>query len=127
MGFIDEEGRIFVTINILDLTILILIVVLIASLFLYPKFPSQLKEHKDVVFQMYFKGAQLSAVKSDFSPNSFQYAVGKQIFVPGNKLIATYEKRDKAVITSVKEVTDELGDINFIVTINASLEVDAER
>lgn len=123
MAFIGEKGRIFGIINVLDLAILSFIVIFITALFLYSKFPLQLKEHRDVIFQMYFEGGYASGVPYI---DKVPYAIGQQVFVPGTELIATYEKRDKAVITSVKEVTDGLGNINFLVTINASLEVDAE-
>ncbi len=126
MVIIDDKGRIFGIINILDLAILSFVFILVASLFLYSKFPPQLKEHRDVVFQMYFKGAPLTAVNEIFALGHVQYAIGKQVFVPGTKLIATYAKQDKAVITAVKEITDEFGDVNFLITINASLEVDVD-
>lgn len=124
MAFIDEKGRIFGIINILDLTILSFIVIFIAALFLSSKYPPQLKEHRDVIFQMYFEGGPYASGVPYIE--KVPYAIGQQVFVPGAELIATYEKRDKAVITSVKEVTDDRGNINFLVTINASLEVDAE-
>ncbi len=126
MVIVDEKGRIFGIMNILDLAILSFMFILVASLFLYTKFPPQLKEHRDVVFQMYFKGAPLTAINDAFAPQIAPYAVGTQIFVPGTELIATYAKRDKAVITAVQKISDHYGNIDFLVTINGSLEVDAE-
>lgn len=114
MDIIDEKGRIFGIFNILDVVILSFVLILVASLFLYTKFPPKFKEHKDVVFQMYFADVP--------------YAVGKQVFVLGTPLIATYAKQDKAVIIAVREVISNYttGYITFLITINASLEIDGD-
>ncbi len=119
MEVIDEKGRFFGLINILDLAILMFIIIFVASLFLYSKYPPQLKEHRDVLFQMYFP----------YIPD----AIGQQVFVPGTPLVATYAKDDTAVIVDVKEFILYIQDptissntTGFLITINGSLEVDAE-
>ncbi|MEK6867440.1 MAG: DUF4330 family protein [Nanoarchaeota archaeon] len=119
MPLIDDKGKIFGIINILDLALLSFFLVLVLSLFLYSKYPLQIKEHKEVTFQIVFTG--------------FPDAIAEGVFVPGTPLIASYAKEDKATITAVQKVILYLYDVggrynltSYIVTINSSLEVDAE-
>lgn len=113
MPIIDDKGRIFGIINILDLAILTFVFILVLSSLLYNKFPPQLKEHRNVTFQMYFSDVPA--------------AIGQQVFVPGMPLIATYAKSDKAVITAMQEIINSVnGKTDFLITINASLEVDVD-
>jgi hypothetical protein len=111
MSLVDDQGKIFGILNLFDLTIFVITLVIIASLLLYVYYPLQLKEHQNVVFQMYF---------------DVPYAIGRQVFIPGNEFIATYERRDRVVIIDTKQITNINGDIDFLVTVNASLEIDSD-
>jgi len=131
MRIISDEGKVLGLINLIDLAVLLFIILIITTLVMYAYFPPQIKEHKEVILQIYFP--------------EVPYTIGDQIFVEGNEFIATFKKEDKATIVSSKRLGLETSDnlittknafqdfpadfgpvTNFIVTVNASLEVDVE-
>lgn len=112
MALVDDEGRIFGILNLFDALILSCILILVASLFLYSKYPLKLKEHREVIFQMYFE--------------NIPDAIVQQVFVPGTPLIATYAQEDTAVIIGAKKIPPLNGSSVILVTFNGSLEVDSD-
>lgn len=119
MPLIDDKGKIFGTINIIDFVILSFVLVFVLSLFLYSKYPLHLKEHQDATFQVVF--------------TNIPDAIAQEVFVPGTPLIATYSKKDNAVITTIEKVILYRHDIegkynvtSYLLTLNGSLEIDAD-
>lgn len=143
MQFINDKGRFLGLLNILDLAVLLFAVLVIITLYIYAYSPPRILEHEEVLLQMYFPDVP--------------YAVGQQVFIPGNEFVATYRKGDrmtiidadytyygvnclsndasfKALYCKYDSFQQAFQDIpsrpeyeaDYFVTINASLEIDAE-
>src|SRR3989338_1719592 len=128
MQIITEKGKLFGILNIFDLAVLLFVALLVTTTYVYTHTPPRVREHQEVVFQMYFIGVP--------------YSVGQELFVPGNEFIATYTKNDRAIISAV-ELQDAFSNnpsltafqeippydgykMDYLVTINGSLEIDVE-
>ncbi len=143
MQIISEKGKLFDIINIIDLALLLFVLLIITSTYVYTHSPPRVREHQEVIFQMYFIDVP--------------YSVGQELFIPGNEFIATYDTSDKAKIIAVEpvDIQTSLNDrqllsdgtplvinqdgqafqfippyegykMNYLVTIYGSLQIDAE-
>ena len=131
MHIISEKIKKFGLINILDFALVLFVILIITAVYVYTHAPPRVREHKDVVFQMYFIDVP--------------YSVGQDLFVPGNEFIATYSKDDRAIIIAAEPLNifimkNSSSSLNafqeisgyegyksdYLITINSSLEIDAE-
>jgi hypothetical protein len=116
MKFIDEKGRLFGMINIVDLILVIFLIAIITTILVYVFSPPRVNETEDVIFQVYFVSGQYT--------QPLNKAVAHQFFVEGNEFAATIEGT-KAVITDVQFIRTEKGneEVNVLVTLNATLRI----
>lgn len=114
MNIIDSNGKIFHVVNIVDAIIIIFLISIFTTFFVYVYFPPQINEHETVVFQVY--------LNSDYFSHPLFYPIVQPLFVSGAEIHSSvYEDRAQIIEAKIMPLATNSSEVKIFVTLNGTL------
>ncbi len=114
MALLDQNGKIFGIVSIIDATIFLFFLAVITTVLVYLYAPPLVHQQEEVFFQIYF-------VSDEYS-QPFPYAMVQTIFIPGTELVSPQGSHLTITNVTFTSISLPSSNVNFLVTLNGTLE-----